>query len=265
MTDNKKLTNFEVRKIQLSILDYLKKVCEENQINYYLAYGSLLGAIRHQGYIPWDDDIDIWLVREDYEKLLKIFSNEGRYKLFENSIESSYLYPFAKLIDSETTLIEETDIKFEKLGVNIDIFPLDKIIANKNDLRMMKFYRKIYEIKSIKNKKERTIEKRIILKILKILFKFYSLENVIKKINYLSRKNENIEDGYKYAFVFESENIFEKEDFEVTDKLFEGKKYLIPKNFERVLEVIYGDYMKLPPKDKRKSHHSFIAFANKKK
>ena len=98
----------ELRKIQMNILDELKRICNENGLTYYLGSGSLLGAVRHKGYIPWDDDIDIWMVREDYDKLMNLLKDRDIEKadwfsLLDESTEG-YYYPFAKAVDNRTEL-----------------------------------------------------------------------------------------------------------------------------------------------------------------
>ena len=96
----------ELKQIQLNILKFVDKFCKENNLKYYLAYGTLLGAVRHKGYIPWDDDIDIIMFREDYEKFVTTFKDVN-YKVFATEVNSKYPYPFAKVGDTRTYFEEE--------------------------------------------------------------------------------------------------------------------------------------------------------------
>lgn len=116
----------EVKEIQLRVLEFFSTYCKENKLRYSAYLGTLLGAIRHKGYIPWDDDIDLMMPRDDYDNLVKNF-NYANEKFGLLSIESNnnYYLPFAKIYAKKTLLVEDIDIEFEELGVYIDIFPVD--------------------------------------------------------------------------------------------------------------------------------------------
>ena len=115
----------ELKDIEFNLLKEFRAFCNENGIRFFLAYGTLLGAIRYKGFIPWDDDIDVLVPREDYNKLIRIFRDSDKYRLYSFERNQKYGYPFAKLCDMSTRKIE---FYFEPLvdyGVDIDIFPLD--------------------------------------------------------------------------------------------------------------------------------------------
>ena len=128
----------ELKSRQLEILTRIDKFCTEHNIQYSLAFGTLLGAIRHKGYIPWDDDIDIMMLRSDYNRFISLFYDEQlRVLSIEN--ESRYILPFAKVVDNNSILIEQSTMELP-LGIYVDIFPVDNIpddISLRND-----FYRK---------------------------------------------------------------------------------------------------------------------------
>ena len=119
------MTLDEVKQVELEILEYVDKICKENNIQYSLAYGTMLGAVRHKGFIPWDDDIDILLKREEYEKLLRILysKTDEKYQVFSLKDEG-YWYSYAKVTDTRTIIVEKNDRNMKEC-VYIDIFPID--------------------------------------------------------------------------------------------------------------------------------------------
>lgn len=134
MKENKgnRLTLTEIKQVELGILDYIVDICNKYNLIYYLSYGTLIGAIRHKGFIPWDDDIDISMPRDDYEKFLKITSSgqiNSKYKCLVPLVDG-YYYEFAKVIDT-STIVEDVSVQSTENGVWVDIFPLDGL--NKSD------------------------------------------------------------------------------------------------------------------------------------
>ena len=118
----------ELKRIQIGILKHLDAFCNENNLKYFMCGGTLLGAVRHKGFIPWDDDIDIMMKREDYDKLIELYpkNDNSNFKLFSYELDKSFPYPFAKMDDFRTIFEEEINDSY-KIGVNIDIFPIDYI------------------------------------------------------------------------------------------------------------------------------------------
>lgn len=117
----------EMKKVELEILSFFADFCETHNLRYFLAYGTLIGAIRHKGFIPWDDDVDIQMPREDYDILISLFNigNDSPYRLI-SPLEKQSCYTIVKIIDTRTIKIEN-GIKNDPLGIDIDIFPLDGI------------------------------------------------------------------------------------------------------------------------------------------
>ena len=135
------ITIREMQQIESDILRSFSMYCEENGLRYYAAYGTLLGAIRHKGFIPWDDDVDVMMPRKDYEQLIGGNNNiEGRYSIISRKNKADFPYAFAKCIDNYTEM-EEMTYRFGKIGVYIDIFPLDGM-SNNAIKRTMHFWKK---------------------------------------------------------------------------------------------------------------------------
>ena len=123
------ITSLELRRIQLDLLIAFDKFCAANELHYSLDYGTLLGAVRHQGFIPWDDDIDISMPRPDYDRFLSLTKNGlGIYEVRSGEYTPGYFYPIAKMIDPRTILVEHTIGDAHIMGVYLDIFPLDGLI-----------------------------------------------------------------------------------------------------------------------------------------
>ncbi len=117
----------ELRQIQMGILDEVHQFCEANGLRYFLSSGTLIGAVRHKGYIPWDDDIDIYMPRQDYEQFLQTYSDtKGTYRAINPATEPHYYYTFAKVVDQRTRMVEKETEGYE-IGVYMDIFPVDYV------------------------------------------------------------------------------------------------------------------------------------------
>ena len=128
---NKEININELKIIQLDITEHFHNFCNKNKIKYSLACGSLIGAIRHNGYIPWDDDIDIYVERKDYDKLIELFPNilDGKYEFICIERNKIWNIPYGKIFDNRT-IVEENTNDWLPIGVNIDIFPIDKVPDN---------------------------------------------------------------------------------------------------------------------------------------
>lgn len=260
----------KVREIQLNLLEVFIEVCEKNQLKYYTIYGTLLGAIRHKGYIPWDDDIDIAMPRADYEKLKKIANNEfkGPYFLQTPENDSQCFYNgYSRLRNSNTTGISTMDIGRNcNNGIWIDILPLDNYCSDEKEQRKMinkinkvqkllyaKVYGSDYESLFDIGKKEWTINS--------IITKFISHKYLCKLLDKALKVYANKDSEYIGIFThYNKYQLLEKKDFENTVLVdFEHLKLRAPAGYERCLEMSIGrDYMEYPPKENRKPHHNGI-------
>ena len=248
---------------QLKIAKEIKRICEKNNIKYFLDAGSMLGAVRHKGFIPWDDDMDIGMLKEDYDKFLKIAPKELGEEFFLDNykIDKTYGLVFSKVKLKNTKYIEKIASKnAEHQEIFVDIFPYfnvpeDEKIRKKQG-KKLKLLAHVFMaqsgIKVWKNNKGISKLKFLPIIILgKILNKDKVYKNIDKIINKKIKSNlVGIHDGMSYNYLyFKKEYLNDFIDIEFEDDLFK-----IPKEYDKILKIDYGDYMKLPPKDKRVTH-----------
>lgn len=256
--------------IELDLLKNLVEFCSQNNLKIWVCYGTLLGAVRHKGMIPWDDDIDVYMPREDYNKLLQFKGDVLGSPYFIQSpfSDPEYFRSFARLRNSNTSVIEDPNhprVPPYNSGIYIDIFPLDGMDAPLSKLKLknryIKFLSTIGHAYSININPNPIL--RLISKILHWPFIPFSTSKLFKHIGYIASKQPWIKAskvGLNIHFPYKVEKcVFEKEDFEETLWLpFEYLKVPVPKGFDRILQTIYGNYMMFPPKEKRGFWHSFI-------
>ena len=141
----------ELRQIQMGILDDVHRFCEAHGLRYFLSSGTLIGAVRHKGYIPWDDDIDIYMPRKDYEEFLQTYtSDSGHYRAINPQTEQHYYYTFAKVVDSRTRMVEKETEGYE-IGVYMDSFPVDFVTDDLQEReRIFKKKKLLYKIRRCK-------------------------------------------------------------------------------------------------------------------
>ena len=258
----KPVSSNELRAIQLNILKVVADFCDNNDITYFLAFGTLIGAIRHHGYIPWDDDIDIAMPRPDYDRFLSMFDEEHpNFKII--SIENNYDYgfSFAKVHDNRT-IINETQYKQDEFGVYIDIFPIDGIKYHKQ-VHILRIINKLLHTKKA-NFTQRTISKKIINALGKIILLPFSTHFILTIIDHIARQcpfGSTSKAGCICDSVVGERAIVDTDLFSSSIiQEFEGESFKIPVGYDKWLKSIYGDYMQLPPLEKRISHHVFEAY-----
>lgn len=269
----KSLTTKEIQQEETNILKELILILDKNKIEYTVGGGTMLGTIRHKGFIPWDDDIDILIPRPDYERLICILKKNnlkvGNYIANSVLLNNGY-YPFIKIVNQNINTYNEKIINSKQLNLWIDVFPIDGLpedeISRKKLFKKIARYKSIYMTKVFKinylleSTKKIKILPRLILKILllpvPINFISKKMDNVSKKIDYNSSSYAgNLLWGYG-----QKETMFKK-DISYTNFQFEDLKVKGLKNYDSYLNNLYGDYMKLPPKEERKTH-SFKAWRN---
>lgn len=254
----------QLQLIELEILKEVDRICKENNITYYLGEGSLLGAIRHNGFIPWDDDLDILMPRADYEKFLSIGAEalDSKYYLMNQNVEATYYLPFSKVISMEKYNFENQQVKYseEYKGPFIDIFPLDYFDSKEPKAVEKKYLRirKLRDLLLLKSKVHITKTKK--RKLYNIESKFFTYKKLHEKLHKeLTKCDESAEYMCNFASSYHpSRQIVPKEVYgEPKYVLFEGEMFPVPSDADTLLTTIYGNYMKMPPIAKRKSKHGF--------
>lgn len=236
----------EIKCRQLNLLKYFKEICDKNNIQYYLGYGTLLGSIRHSGYIPWDDDIDVIIKGEDMKKLVEIMNGDANYSFITCYNCDKYFDQMGIFVDNNSIL----DINCFPLqatsGISIDVFPLFGIPDKEEELQLY-----ISKLKELEMKKWGNL---------------YSDEkchkSTLELMNYISSfKFEDYDRvGYLLSPYF-TKDIFNKELYlETIQCKFEDEFYSIPIGYKEILKTLYGDYMKLPEENARGKRHYFKAY-----
>ena len=252
---------------ELGILAEVDRVCKKLGVNYWLDSGTLLGAARHQGFIPWDDDIDLGMPRADYERFLRHGPNElsDGFTLCHRAFDEHVNQSFAKVRKDGTRYVEKaTDGAETHQGIWVDIFPFDLIEGSPTNLKRKKLgwrlAHKAFELRVIPDAMSTTpLAKRVMRKIVRI-----PLLPIPRKSFYLLLDNfaddVSFDNGYLSCFHYFGTFVeLPVSDFLPTNQLiFEGREFPVPRNWERYLEASYGDWRQLPPPEQRVPHHDVI-------
>ena len=257
----------ELQRIELGILREVDSFCRRNGIRYFLCGGTLLGAIRHKGFIPWDDDVDIAMFRDDYERFLaefeSTFCDVKHYK-----IDSRFIYPYAKVYDTRT-ILHENGFRNCEYGVFIDLFPFDVAGQNMRTWRKAtRRWQRMRDLLVLSNvdfwRKGRSVLKQAILFItspLRLIPNRWFLTRLINKTKSISKHPG--EQGFVGCLVWgygEREKVPLSAYGSVVPVEFEGHSFPAMSGWDAYLSSLYGDYMTPPPPDKRVSHHDFKAW-----
>ncbi|MSS82955.1 LicD family protein [Acidaminococcus fermentans] len=265
----------ELRKLQLIELDMLKeihRVCQKNKIKYWLTGGTLIGAIRHKGFIPWDDDVDIAMMREDYNRFLKIAPKELKkgFHLQNWEYEPNFGQPYTKIRKDNTLLVEagsqEANIHH---GIFVDIFAYDKFPVNKLDLIKVKFSMQIL-LRMLIAKSGLTPWKEVNrinlfswvrylpFRFMAKFFDFNYMKKVYRKYVQSSNKTDSKLIFNSCETYDENHPIPEAYVKQVILHQFEDAEFYIPAEYDKLLRNFYGDYMQLPPLEQREGHHDIV-------
>lgn len=256
----------KIKYAQLDLLDEVDRICRKNNIKYWITGGTLIGAIRHNGFIPWDDDIDIGMERKEYDKFIIACKSDLQevYELIDWDNDEYNPLPFLK-VKIRGTHYEEDISRNSKMnnGIFIDIFPYDNVPEKKLKQKIQKFniklYRKILFIKCDFDLTSNSIKKKILYFPIYALAIFFRKNNIKEKLRKEMIKYNDfpskfiVNHGGTYSYERE---MIKKEwiEFLVLHK-FEKGEYYIPKRYDEFLKHIYGDYMKMPPIEERRGRH----------
>ena len=261
-----------LRKVQLTQLEIAKeirRVCEENDIRYFLACGTFLGAVRHKGFIPWDDDMDIGMLRSDYEKFCRIAPQKLRpqYCLQTWYTDPNYSLPFGKVVKRGTVYLEsKKSRRLQENGFYVDIFPYDYapeelVQRDSYASRLLSIYR----VKLMKSGYKPWMEEDRIVWKKRIGYLYYQLQALFSSQKELAKGYDALavsihssplmveQSALRKPYYFDSA-MFEH----FADYTFEGETFKGLKDYDAYLKVLYNDYMQLPPEDQRENRHQIV-------
>ncbi|MBQ6719159.1 MAG: LicD family protein [Oscillospiraceae bacterium] len=257
-----------VQPVLLNMLKDIRRVCDENGIRYFLYRGTFLGAVRHKGFIPWDDDMDIAMLRQDYERFCRIAPEKlSSSYCFQNwHTDENYAHPFGKVRKRGTVYVEAKCCRLQENGFYIDIYPIDFAPETVEQQRMLN--RKLlhlYRIKLMKchytpwKEEERTIWKK------RIGYMLYQIAALFVSQAWLVEKYEQIVMSIpESSCVYEQSALphvpfFKREWCEnLAEYTFDDVAFLGPEDYDSFLSSLYGNYFELPPEDQRENRHQII-------
>lgn len=268
MDFSRPMTMEETKQVELSILSRFDEFCKKHSLTYFLAYGTLIGAVRHKGFIPWDDDIDIQMPRGDYNRLIELSDELGTSLRLIAPRDADAEHTFVKIVDERTVKVEgghkyrsDADLR----GIDIDVFPLDG--QPTDDAKYKKWYKKLRKTyrKIWMRELESTSDLKLSFKIAIALFKLVRI--FLPNRKKLLDRAEALHASYPYEsaeYVGCVESYFNgignrnpKSAYSKCVLLdFEGEKFPAPVGYHDILTNMYGDYMKLPPKEAQVTHHT---------
>ena len=254
----------ELRGVQLAALAEFDHLCRRYDLTYYSAYGTLLGAIRHGGYIPWDDDIDVMMPRADYDRLHEVFGSAKPAHLTLDSpvTRADWPFPYAKVVDDRTQLEEPLEDPLP-LGVNVDVFPLDAVPSNRIvravQSRILRLLRWVVELRYISAERGRGWHHPVAILVIKPILRLLPVRSLVSTFTRVARigSAHGTEVGVRvgsYDWSVPAGDLGPP-----TELSFENLRLLAPADPDAVLTAMYGDYRQLPPKSERVSQHAFTA------
>lgn len=276
-TERKELDLEQIKKVEFELLKKFRDVCKENGFNYSLMGGTLLGAVRHGGFIPWDDDIDLIMPRPDYEKFVKYCkTHDTDFKLMSVQTNDGYAYLFVKVMDTDTELVETVGNRNKvELGVFIDIFIYDgmgnTVEEAKKNFRKSSFLRELlvaYNWTRFFRSKTKAWYYE------PIRFAFFLLSRVVSHKKLIKAIEKKYKDFDFYSCEYVGNLCSDKRELSIIKRSeidtytilkFEGEEFSVFSGYETYLKNMFGDYMQLPPEDKRVTHHTFSVYKKENK
>lgn len=252
----------------LDMLSWFHEFCVKHDLTYYIVSGTLLGAVRHKGFIPWDDDIDVAMPREDYTRLKKLveeYPNERYVLETSETAAADFFYTYGKIYDTSTTLVENTRCKIRR-GIFLDIFPIDGAGKTKeialSHLRKIKFRKQLLLTMTTGIRRGRSTAKNLAIVFMRAIpDRIIDRKRLLLSIDQLCRRYSVAESNLVGVLIG---NWYEKEIMPLstfgkpTEYEFENLTVYGVEKADEYLTALYGDWRQLPPVEKRKSHHDFI-------
>ncbi|MGM9643527.1 MAG: phosphorylcholine transferase LicD [Eubacteriales bacterium] len=268
----KPIQDNEIKEIALDILMKIDQLCNQKGWNYSITAGTLIGAIRHKGFIPWDDDIDIMMPRKDYCELIEYFGDgKDGLKVVCCNNNPYYQDVFAKVCDTSTVIEDQvTNINGANMGVSIDIFPVDglgdSVKQAKKNVKRGKFKQLLMTCAGMKKYSKSTTHSIVYEPIRFALFlitRNVSANRIARKLDKANAKYDFYSSKYAGALSgsFREKTILPREEyFDCIKVVFEGREVRALRGYDAYLRKLYGDYMILPPESQRHTHHTFTAY-----
>ena len=264
MSESRIIQVSEMKQLMLDIMSSIDNYCRDNRIRYSMAYGTLLGAVRHKGYIPWDDDIDIWMPRPDYMRFMEYFKHPY-YKAYCAEFSPGWDHFIAKVCD-ERTIIDEGH--GDVCGVYVDVFPVDGWPENEKHIkkhysRVMRYLRlwsSLHYTQHMKISLSQGFFKNLKIAASKILGLFFNSKQFLGKM--LKTKTEYAyQTASKVGSLTCGDWAVPKYYFDnLIDLPFENRVFMASEQYDALLKVVFGNYMELPPVEQRVSNHGFTAY-----
>ncbi len=264
----KPLTLDEIKQIEFQLLKKFDAFCRQHGIQYFLSNGTLLGAVKYKGFIPWDDDIDVLVPREDYDRLIALYEDDEQYRLMSFEREPKYLFPFAKFCDMSTLKEEHNINNGVSLGLNIDVFPLDlwadTLPEAEQEVGIIRKNISGLSLTKLQRPNASTAVKRLAQRVLMAAARLRPAEYYLKEIDQVCMPQKGRTGTYmgcKCWCIYGTREIIPAEVFESTvEVMFEGAVFPAPSGYDVYLRSLYGDYRQDPPPEKQKTHHGFTAY-----
>ena len=256
MTKERVMSLDEIKEVELNILKYLHELCEKHDIKYFIDFGSLLGAVRHGGFIPWDDDTDISLARDEFERLYEVLVKEQHpyYRLISFRETPGYPFSYMRVYDIRTRHDAELIDKSVVLGTCVDIFPYDGVVTEEADRKKMKQYKNFLRLSSLNFKGIEITNgglKNIPRYIASAIFRFTSPQMWNFKIEELAKKYSGDNSSDFACTVYDSyypKGIKKEWLYDTIDMAYEDTVLKVPRKYHEILVYEFGeDYMTPPP------------------
>ena len=258
----------EIHKVTLDVVKKIISICEEQNITYYTMYGSLIGAVRHKGFIPWDDDFDIIMLRPDYDRFMQycIENSEALYpyKLINRNTSKDYAFNISRFCDCRYEMIRDNNEPSAGMGIFVDIYPFDGLGNSATKIREETLVKKqalLYAISWAGSSKwfSDSLIKNLIKIPLSLLFHMSGKNYWLNRLKKFREKNSVDDSKYVGCVVWDAGMVFfEKKWFSKTKLMdFEDIKVTVPYNYHEVLVTSYGNYMELPPKEAQVPTHAY--------